>query len=122
MSAARSLYAESLEIFVALRHVRGVADCLVGLAHIAARHADRSGAARAARLLGAAGALRVAAEARISEPNRLRFERIAGSVRTSLGEAAFEAARKEGIATSLQEMLPCALGLTGPQAVTPAPG
>ncbi|HYU36510.1 MAG TPA: protein kinase [Gemmatimonadales bacterium] len=80
------------------------------LARIAA---DRGDAVRAARLLGAAANLREEAGAAPLPLEREILDRLAGSVRASLGVAAFEAAFEAGQALSLSSALDLAESMVG---------
>src|SRR2546430_5203244 len=80
------------------------------LARIAA---DRGDAVRAARLLGAAANLREEAGAAPLPLERELLDRLAGSVRASLGVAAFEAAFEAGQALSLSSALDLAESMVG---------
>src|SRR5205823_3295180 len=87
------------------------------LARIAAERDDHG---RAARLLGAAANLREEAGAAPLPPEREVLDRLGGSVRGSLGAAAFEAAFQAGQALSLSEALDVAHTMVGEPA--PATG
>src|SRR5204863_511509 len=80
------------------------------LARIAA---DRGDAARAARLLGAAANLREEAGAAPLPLEREILDRLTGSVRSSLGVAAFDAAFEAGQALSLSSALDLAESMVG---------
>ncbi len=75
--------------------------------------ADRGDAVRAARLLGAAANLREEAGAAPLPLEREILDRLAGSVRASLGVAAFEAAFEAGQALSLSSALDLAESMVG---------
>jgi len=87
------------------------------LARIAVERDDHD---RAARLLGAAANLREEAGAAPLPPEREVLERLGGSVRGSLGAAAFETAFQAGQALSLSEALDFAHAMVGEPA--PATG
>jgi tetratricopeptide (TPR) repeat protein len=117
---ARTLWSESLTLFQRQGNPRGVAECLEGLASLAAlagpdgtetgaqrrqggrREAERgcgprfAHARRAARLLGAAEALREAAGAPIAPRYQGEYEAQVAAVRDRLPAAAFAAAWADG--------------------------
>src|SRR2546425_5145833 len=88
------------------------------LARIAA---DRGEAVRAARLLGAAANLREEAGAAPLPLEREILDRLAGSVRASLGVAAFEAAFQAGQAPKLRSAPDLAESKVGGAAAAPPP-
>jgi len=88
------------------------------LARIAA---DRGDAVRATRLLGAAANLREEAGAAPLPLEREILDRLAGTVRASLGVAAFEAAFQAGQALSLSSALDLAESIVGEPAAAPRP-
>src|SRR3989441_12464135 len=88
------------------------------LARIAA---DRGDAVRAARLLGAAANLREEAGAAPLPLEREILDRLAGTVRASLGVAAFEAAFQAGPGPSLSSALDLAQSIVGEPAAGPRP-
>src|SRR5205809_5288145 len=88
------------------------------LARIAA---DRGDAVRAARLLGAAANLREEAGAAPLPLEREILDRLAGSVRASLGVAAFDAAFQAGQALSLSSALDLAETMVGEPAAAARP-
>jgi predicted ATPase/DNA-binding SARP family transcriptional activator len=98
---------EGLKLFQELRERRGIASCLEGLATMLCGQGQ---AARAARLLGTAEALREAVHCPV-EPvdRRLYYDRTVAETRAAQGEAAFAAAWAEGRAASLEEAIACAL-------------
>ena len=75
----------------------GLAECLEGLAGVAVAQGHLE---HAARLLGAAEALREATGAPLSPRERVRYDRDVSIVRAGLGEAAFVAAWATGIPSS----------------------
>src|SRR5256885_1529368 len=89
------------------------------LARIAA---DRGDAVRATRLLGAAANLREEAGAAPLPLEREILDRLAGTVRASLGVAAFEAAFQAGQALSLSSAPYLAEAVVGGPAAAPPPG
>jgi tetratricopeptide (TPR) repeat protein len=106
-AAARALHEESLAIGRELGD-RAIAWILESFAMLALREgATRN---RAARLLGAAEALREAIGAPLSPGERPDHDRAVAAVRGELGEEAFAAARAEGRAMTLEQAITCALG------------
>lgn len=81
-------------------------DCLKGFAGLAA---VRGEARRAARLWGAAEAALVAAASYMDNGDCIFFGRILSAAQAQLGEAAFEAARAEGRAMTLEQAVAYAL-------------
>ncbi len=81
--------------------------CLEGFAGLAGA---RGQGARAARLWGAAEALRTNIGAPLPLDSRLTYERSVATVRAQLGEAAWEAAFAEGMTMSAEEAAEYALG------------
>ena len=83
-----------------------MAGCLAGLAQVAGAAGDAEGAAR---LFGAAEALRQAIGAPIHPPESALYESCIEAVRCRLGRQAFEAAWAEGRALSLEQAVAFAL-------------
>ena len=106
-------YAASTPIFMIWSTIILIED----LARIAVERDDHE---RAARLLGAAANLREEAGAAPLPPEREVLDRLGGSVRGSLGAAAFETAFQAGQALSLSEALDFAHTMVGEPA--PATG
>jgi tetratricopeptide (TPR) repeat protein len=106
---ARALYRESLGIFRPAGEQRGIAAVLEGLAGIAAAD-DR--AERAARLFGAAEALRAAIATPLAPGERADYDRYVAATHAALGQEAFAAAWEAGRALSLDEAGALALGGT----------
>jgi hypothetical protein len=98
---ATALYEESLTLRRALGDIHGMAECCGGLAEVAEvqQHLDR-----AAQLLGMADALRASTGAPLSHRQQVRVTRQASTVRTGLGDAAFEAAWAAGQIAALEHM------------------
>jgi tetratricopeptide (TPR) repeat protein len=126
--AARALYREGLALRRELGDRRGTAACLEGLAGAALEMAGRGGdpgmgasgreersaavhARRAARLLGAAHAIRQSLGASLSPHQQAELAKQLAQLRAALGKAAFSAAWEAGRAMSLEEAT--ADGLTG---------
>jgi tetratricopeptide (TPR) repeat protein len=91
---------ESLSIERLAPHRLGVAQCLERLAPVLAAQGH---AERAARLLGAAGAIREEIQAALAPIERDGYERGRALVREALGEEAFAAAWAAGRAMTLEE-------------------
>jgi LuxR family maltose regulon positive regulatory protein len=102
---ARELHAESLEIRRQLGDRVGVAWCLEAFARLAAPDAPR----RAARLWGAAEALREALGAPLPPEEREECATWRAVVRSMLGEAPFAGAWAEGRALDLEQAVKFAL-------------
>ena len=100
---------EALDLQITQRNRVGIAECVAALAGIAGAEAQPE---RAARLFGAAEALREALNARVWPAERADYERNLAMARAQLGpgqEAAWEKAWQEGRAMSFEEALSCAL-------------
>jgi hypothetical protein len=80
----------------------GIASCLEGLAEVAMGQGDPG---RAARLFGAAEAVRLAIGAPLPLIQRVPYEQAVASVRAQLGQEAFEAAWAEGQTMSLEQAI-----------------
>jgi tetratricopeptide (TPR) repeat protein len=99
---ATELLHESLRLAWQTRRPRTIAYVLEGLAEVAwAEH--RAGAA--ARLCGAAAALRENAPAQIWPGDSLRYDRTVAAVRTALGDEGFAAAWEAGRSTPLEHLI-----------------
>jgi predicted ATPase/DNA-binding CsgD family transcriptional regulator len=101
-AAALTLYEESLTIARKIASKLIVAFCLEGLASLAG---SRGMAVRAARLWGAAEALRKTMGAPIWPVERACHEQAVSSVRVLIGEKVFVAAWHEGKTMSLEQIL-----------------
>jgi hypothetical protein len=106
-AAARSLHEEGLAIFRELGDKGGIAQSLESLAGLAAVWGR--GLERAARLWGAAAALREAIGAPLPPSEREKYEREVGAARAALGEEAFASAWAEGEAMTLEQAIAYAL-------------
>jgi predicted ATPase/DNA-binding SARP family transcriptional activator/uncharacterized protein HemY len=93
LARARALFAESLSAFRANRSRRGVAECLAGLAAVALGHGD---GLRAARLWGAAEALREAAGVALWAADRIEYERRLTTLHAKLDTSALATAWAAG--------------------------
>jgi predicted ATPase/transcriptional regulator with XRE-family HTH domain len=96
---ARAVLREGLDLFQRLKHKLGTATALEGLAELAAAE----NAERAARLFGAAGAIREALGAPLPPVDRGAHERDLATVRAHLAEETFARAWTEGHAMSLEQ-------------------
>jgi predicted ATPase/DNA-binding winged helix-turn-helix (wHTH) protein len=95
---ATALYEESLALCRALGDLHGIAECLESLAEVAVAQQHLH---RAARFLGAAGALRVKLGAHLSPREQSRVVQHMTTVRAGLGDAAFSAAWTAGQTAAL---------------------
>jgi predicted ATPase/DNA-binding CsgD family transcriptional regulator len=110
--AARALYEESLAVARKIGDKWAIASCLEGLARLGEP-------AWAARLWGAAEALREAVSAPIPPVYRASYERLVATTRTQLGEKAFAAAWADGRTMTLEQVL-ATLGSVMPFSQVPA--
>ena len=102
-SRAEPLYAESLGLLAELGDRRGgIATALEGLASVACKLAAD---ARAARLYGAAAALRAAIRVPLPPAARVEYDACLVTVRERLGESAFSAAWVAGASTPLDDVV-----------------
>jgi ATP/maltotriose-dependent transcriptional regulator MalT len=103
---ARRSHQESLTIAAATGEKQNIVDALEGFARVAL-HGVRAPelAARAARLLGAAEALREASELPVAPTAREEYDRTVQTACARLGEAAFAAAWGEGRRMTLEQVL-----------------
>jgi predicted ATPase len=100
--------AEALGLFRDLGDRAGTSWCLAGLAGVAALNEEPE---RAARLWGAAEALRQSIGAREAPASHATHERLKTEVRKQLGEATFNAKWAEGQAASVEQAIAEALTL-----------
>jgi tetratricopeptide (TPR) repeat protein len=98
---------ESLRLRYRLGDLPGVAFSLEGLADLARRRGD---VARAARLWGAAEALRAQLKAPLSPMEQPSYQQIVAESRAALGEGDFAAAWAAGAGLSVEEAVAAALG------------
>jgi hypothetical protein len=103
---ARALMIESLAAFRDQRSQRGVAECLAGLAAVALAYEDGT---RAARLWGAAEALREAAGVAMWAADQVEYERQRAALDAGMDERALAAAWAAGRALSLDQAIAEAL-------------
>src|SRR5439155_5177200 len=92
---------EALAMFRELGVRQGIATCLEGLAGVAGREGRGE---EAAKLFGAAEALREAISVPLPAYDRADYERSVSIARAPLGESAFEQAWEEGRRTPLDEI------------------
>ena len=103
--AARAHFTEALRLCRDLGDRRGVAECVGGLACLAA--GTQPG--RAVRLLGAATAAVAASGPYLSRSDQDDFDRSLAASRSRLGDGAYEAAWRRGQAMSLEQAVADAL-------------
>ena len=108
---ATELFAESLSLFRDAGDRRGLAECLAGLAAVAAVGMQP---VRAAQLFGASEALLKAIGAQLSASNLDDYERNLALARKSLDAAAFAAAWLAGRTMALEQAIASALEPTVP--------
>jgi non-specific serine/threonine protein kinase len=99
---AAALFREAVTVFRRTDERRGVAECLVGLAGVAAVEGR---AETAARLFGAGEAALQARGTHLSPSNRADYERNVAAARVQMGEEAFAAAWAKGQAMSLEQAI-----------------
>jgi len=116
---AEALMAEALRLFLDLGDKDGLASCFEGLAAVCAR---RGQVREAARLCGAAEALRDNIGVPLNSSDSARHERSIASARAALGEGVFVALWREGQVMSLDETVAFALALPSPQREQPHNG
>jgi tetratricopeptide (TPR) repeat protein len=106
---ARALLEESLAQFRKLEEKRGIAECIEGLAWTACSQGqatdDAPRFARAARLLGAALALRESTGNPMPPAYRTANDRTTAAIRAQLDEATFSAAWESGRALTLEQAI-----------------
>jgi ATP/maltotriose-dependent transcriptional regulator MalT len=98
---ANAHFCECLD-YLGSRQAMGAAECLEGLAGVAA---ETGLPARAARLLGGAASLRERADTPLPPPRRERYDRTVGAARKGLSDEAFEAALAEGRSWPLEQAI-----------------
>lgn len=96
---AAEFFAESLAISWGLRNTHGAAICLSGIAGMA--QDTRSQSMVAAKILGAADALRESIGVQWQPVDRIEFERSVATVRSCIDDATFEISWSEGRGLSL---------------------
>ncbi len=105
VAAAGERLRESLSLFIAVKEPRGLAECLAGLASVAAAGSEPE---RAARLYGAAAAHRERHQLVSLASEVADEEEGLAAVRAALGEGNFAAAWEAGRAMTLDQALACA--------------
>ena len=108
---------QALAIRLELGHKSGVVECLRSLAEVAVATGEVE---RAARLYGAAEALREETGASLSHSTRRRYERFTAAGRAQMGQAAWEAATRQGRLLSLEQAVALVRG-AGESTATWAP-
>lgn len=103
---ARQQFTEALGLFREMGDLRGVAECVAGLAVIDAAVQP----ARAARLLAAARAAIENLGLRLSSSNQGEYDQALAAIHASLDDTAFEAAWAQGRAMSLETAVEYATG------------
>jgi non-specific serine/threonine protein kinase len=117
LEEAASSFRESLEIRQALGITLGMAECLEGFAAVAgaAGHARR-----AARLYGAADALREVTGAPVSTTDRAEYDELLERIRRRLGAPSFQSEWTAGRATELDEATRLAMRATAAEDIAAA--
>jgi tetratricopeptide (TPR) repeat protein len=103
--AARARYEESLTLHREVGERRGIAECLLGFAGVAAAAGQPE---RAARLFGAAAALREAIGVPMAPVDRADYDRHVAAVHAALGETAFAGAWSAGHDMTLEQAIAAA--------------
>ncbi len=108
-ASAESLYKESLSLYRELGDKVGMTECLEAMSALSgALEQD----ARAARLFGAAAALRKAVGAPLNPSDRARYEQSLATIRGRMGEESFSAFWSAGAALPLEDAIAYALNDT----------
>ena len=111
LAAAVSLYKESLVLYQETENKWVAAECLEGLALVAAVLEDHG---RAAQLFAKADAVRDTLGLPLAPPERVEHSRHQAVVHAALGDAAFAAACAEGRAMALEQAIEYALNAPDP--------
>ncbi len=106
LGQAITLYKQSLTLYRAMGNRQDAGECLEGLAAVAGAQGQPH---YAARLLGAAAALRAAMHTPLPVVDRAAHDRIMAAARTALGDDAFAAAWAAGQALPLEQAIDEAL-------------
>jgi predicted ATPase/class 3 adenylate cyclase len=101
-AAARSFFAKGLGIGRKLRDKGSIASCLEGLAGV---YGVREEPERAARLLGAAEALRKAINSPVQTGDRADYDRFVAAARSGLSEETFAVAWAEGQGMAIEQAI-----------------
>ncbi|HJR80925.1 MAG TPA: tetratricopeptide repeat protein [Anaerolineales bacterium] len=99
---AMALFKEGLSIQYKMGNRAGIAECLMGIASVLSAQGK---AEAAARLLGAAEAMRESAGASLWPANRVEYDRILTSLKSALDEPAFAAAWSAGQALNTEQAI-----------------
>jgi non-specific serine/threonine protein kinase len=108
LGEARLLLAEALQIYTEVNDPRGVPQCLEALAHIACEQAHFE---TAARLIGAAAALRVRMAASAPDSEQARISAVERVLATALGAEASEQLMHSGRTMPAREAVDLALAV-----------
>jgi tetratricopeptide (TPR) repeat protein len=103
---ARALCRQSLRLSAEINDKRSLSQSLEQMAGLMSLQGEHH---LAARLIGAAEALRESIFAAVEPLDRLRHDRCLERVRTNLDEAAFATARAEGHVMTMEQAVACAL-------------
>src|SRR5262249_18105533 len=106
---AAAIYAEDVAVVGAVGPIALLPDLLEGLAEVAALAGTAPGPERAARLLGAAEALRATGGSPSPAGAEAERERALAALRAQLGEAAFSAAFQAGRSMTIEAIVAAAL-------------
>src|ERR1051326_5829803 len=113
LNIAADLFSDSLQLYRTYDERRGMAECIIGLAGVAAHSGDHR---RAARLLGAAEAIFESLGAQLSPSNRADFSRVVALARAGCTPTQFSASwtdgHKPGLEQPVAEALGCRLDLS----------
>jgi hypothetical protein len=104
--AARAHFSESIAFWQRVENKQGIAACLDGLAAVTA---GQGALERAARLYGAAAALRESCKIPLPPVNRADLDHGIAAVRANLGDAAFMAAWSHGQTIPVEQIIAEAL-------------
>ena len=104
VARAASLFTESLILRKKMGDKQGLAESLEAMASVAASQPEK-----AARVFGAAEALREAIGAPVPPVERPDYDRAVAAARAQLGEVAFSSGWAEGRAMTLEQAMSCAL-------------
>ena len=112
---ARAYLRESLALHWELREKDGIAYCLEGTAGVLVAAQQPEAAWEAARLLGAATALRRSLNVPLSPTERVRNDRDRACARATLGPTRYEEAQSEGERLSMAQAVDHAMRLLAPK-------
>ena len=117
-NCANAYFTEAIAIRRELGDQRGIVETIEGIAAVAASAGHEVGAAR---LFGAASALREMIEAPIPDPDKVIYASVVDSVRSILGKSRFSTAWNEGWMLSVHEAADEATTLATSAPIPPAP-